>query len=512
MTVRHRHRGLVVRTLSASALALGLIGAVGAPAHADASAMFTTGTGIVGVPQTVSYMVNVNDGVPRVPLTVVATGSTSPTPINAFTFTPANYGANSGQFTWVPPHVGTWNFSIASYSSSGSTFINQVGTTTSVSAPNSVKVGVPVTISATVTANSGSRLAPLGQVQFAVAGGANIGGPVWLSGTAPSSATVQWTPATLGQVGIVATYTPYSSNGVSDTNCGTACTSAVDNVQVTASGASFFLSNAPVANAGTPVTLQAVVGVVPPSGSVTFYVNSSPIASNVPVPSNGIVQTQWNPPAPGTYTLSASWVANNGVTGQASEPITVGSAPSTSDVITLTPSTGGGTWTANGTYSVAGGTSVSLAATAASGGAVTLSEAGPCTLSGNVLTTPADSAQCRITATSPGGNGYGPATAVFTVTTGPGQQIATIAAPPSGRIKVGQTLTLESPDQGDTNAGQNITWRVTKGKKLCSIGFPSSGAVTLKIKKKGYCTVVGEAPGIPGQWLPYSASRTYQGF
>ena len=512
MTVRLRHRRLVVRTLAASALALGLIAAANAPAHADATASFTAGSGIVGVPQNVTYSVHVNDGVQLVPLQVVATGSTSPTPVNVFSFTPSNYGTNSGQFTWVPPHVGTWSFAISGYSSSGTTFINQVGTTTTVNAPNTVKVGVPVTISATVASASGSRLAPLGSVQFAVAGGANIGTPVALSGQTPSTASVQWTPATLGQVGLVATYLPYVVNGVSDTACGNACTSAVDNVQVTASGASFFLSNAPAANAGTPVTLQAVVGVVPPSGSVTFYVNSSPIANNVPVPSNGIVQTQWNPPAPGTYTLSATWVANNGVTGQASESITVGSAPATADTITITPSTGGGAWTANGTYAVPGGTSVTLSATAASGSAVSLAEAGPCTLNGNVLTTPAASAQCRITATSNGGNGMGPATAVFTVTTGPAQQLATIAAPSSGRIKVGRVLTLESPDQGDTNAGQNNTWRVTKGKKLCSIGFPSSGAVTLKIKKKGYCTVVGEAPGIPGQWLPYSASRTYQGF
>ena len=98
------------------------------------------------------------------------------------------------------------------------------------------------------------------------------------------------------------------------------------------------------------------------------------------------------------------------------------------------------------------------------------------------------------------------------MTVGLGQQTATLAAPQSGKVNVGKTLTLESPSQGDTNAGQNITWKITAGKsKICSLVFPSSGAVNLKMKKKGTCTVVGSAPGVPNVWSAYSVTRSYKG-
>ena len=105
-------------------------------------------------------------------------------------------------------------------------------------------------------------------------------------------------------------------------------------------------------------------------------------------------------------------------------------------------------------------------------------------------------------ASSAGGNGYAPVTYGYTIKLVPGTQVATLSAPPSGRYKVGRVLVLESPGQQDTNAGQNITWKLKKaGKKNCQLLYPNNGSVTLRIKSKGTCTVLGTAPGVAGQWL-----------
>ena len=39
----------------------------------------------------------------------------------------------------------------------------------------------------------------------------------------------------------------------------------------------------------------------------------------------------------------------------------------------------------------------------------------------------------------------------------------------------------------------------------------SSGAVTLKILKKGTCTVLGRAPGVSGEWNTFKTARKYTG-
>ena len=115
-------------------------------------------------------------------------------------------------------------------------------------------------------------------------------------------------------------------------------------------------------------------------------------------------------------------------------------------------------------------------------------------------------------ASSPGANGYAPVTYTYNINLVPGQQTATVSAPVSGGYKVGRVLVLESPNQQDTNAGQNINWTVKKpGKSVCQILYPSTGAVTLKIKKKGTCTVIGSAPGVPGQWQKFQTARNYTG-
>jgi len=69
-------------------------------------------------------------------------------------------------------------------------------------------------------------------------------------------------------------------------------------------------------------------------------------------------------------------------------------------------------------------------------------------------------------------------------------------------------VTLSTSSQR-TNADQRITWKVTKGAKVCSLKT-KSGTTRLTMKTSGRCTVRGTAPAVAGQWNAFSTSRTYR--
>ena len=101
---------------------------------------------------------------------------------------------------------------------------------------------------------------------------------------------------------------------------------------------------------------------------------------------------------------------------------------------------------------------------------------------------------------------------MYTINLVPGIQIATLNAPVSGRYKVKKVLVLETASQQNTSAGQNISWKLKKkGRSNCKIMNRDSGAVTLKILKKGTCTVLGRAPGVSGEWNTFKTARKYTG-
>jgi len=208
--------------------------------------------------------------------------------------------------------------------------------------------------------------------------------------------------------------------------------------------------------------------------------------------------------------VGANYMTNGGASGSTSDNVTIVAGPAQNDAITLTQP-GFGTWSPNGTYSLPGATSTTMTASTLSGAPVTLTETGPCTVSGLTITMPPGGGQCNIQAKSAGGNGYGPVTYGYTVTGGVGQQTATISAPLSGKVNKGRTIILEAPGQSDTNAGQNINWTITQGKgKVCKLIYPNDGSVNLKMSGRGTCTVQGSAPGIPNQWAPYQVTRSYR--
>lgn len=381
-----------------------------------------------------------------------------------------------------------------------------VATTTTISAPNTAKLGTPVTITATVTSSGGSQYTPKGQVVITDANNATIktmgltNGP----GAGQSYAYFSWTPQTAGTYIFKATYVPVAGS------LATASTSIQDTIIATPSGNTISISAPPTMNQGTPVTLRASVFPANTPGSVGFTINGNPISASIPLV-NGVATYTWTPNVSGQVTLGASYTTNAGGSGSTSEVITINAAPAASDVITLVQP-GWGAWGNGGTYNMGNGANFNFQASTLSGSPVTLSETGPCVVSGLNLQVNSGSGNCVMKASSAGGNGYAPVTYTYNVNLVPGQQTAIVSAPVSGRYKVGRVLVLESPNQQDTNAGQNINWKVKKpGKKFCQILYPNTGAVTLKIKGKGSCTVIGSAPGVPGQWQKFSTARIYTG-
>jgi hypothetical protein len=141
---------------------------------------------------------------------------------------------------------------------------------------------------------------------------------------------------------------------------------------------------------------------------------------------------------------------------------------------------------------------------------VTLSETGPCQVSGLSLVVDTGSGQCNIVASSPGGPGYAPVQQGYTVIASPGTQVATFQPLPSGRVNKGRTIRLEAPGGSKTNAGQTINWRVTSGARNCQLRFPSNGAVNLRTVRSGNCEVRGTAPAVSGQWNRMQINRTYR--
>ncbi len=322
-------------------------------------------------------------------------------------------------------------------------------------------------------------------------------------GTGQSYAYYSWTPTAPGQYIVQATYQPSGGNAAGST-------SAQDIIQATPSGGTISLKAPGTMTQGVPVTLTASVAPSNVQGTVGFTLNGNPISAAIPI-TNGTATFQWTPNVVGQVTLGASYTTNQGGSGSTTDVVNIVAGPSQTDSITLVQP-GWGPWAPNGSYTLGNGSNFTFQATSLSGAPVTLSETGPCQVGGLTINVPTGSGVCNLQASSPGGNGYAPVTFGYTVNLIPGVQVANIAAPPSGRFKVGRVLVLESPGQADTNAGQNIGWKVLKkggGRKHCKLLYPDNGSVTLRIASKGSCTVVGKAPGVAGQWQPFKTARNY---
>lgn len=485
-----------------TALATGAIVA-GSLAFANPAQAAVTGfvSGPVGVAQTISI-----DAVPSMMGQSTCTMAPSINGVQQPTVSGAIVNGTA-TFQWTPQTTGAATFTMPDCSTTSTipaVTISQTPTFTVVNAPNTAQVGVATKITVTVQSNSPSSYTPTGTVTVKDGQG-NVIQKMGLAPTAPNSGQsyAYWwfTAPSTGNYVFQATYS-------GDANAQAGNPSPQDIMFASPSGNTISLAAPSTLTVGVPVTLTATLVPANIQGSVGFTYNGAPISASIPI-QNGTASFTWTPPAPGAATLGASYTTNGGASGSTTDKVIIVAGPAQSDVITLTQP-GYGTWAPNGTYSLPNGSSTTMQASSISGSAVTLTETGPCQVSGLTITVPVGSGTCNIQARTAGSNGYAPVTFGYTVNAVPGQQTAVIAAPQSGKVAKGRTIVLETPDQVDTNAGQNINWKITKGKgSVCKLVYPNDGSVNLKMTGKGKCTVKGYAPGIPNQWAPYQVMRTY---
>lgn len=508
MTIEKTGRGRRAAIATASGLAIAAASlTVGMPAATAATSVTGFGPGTIGTPQLITMTEICNQA--GVQLTFQAQYSDG-----TISSAPSVTTDSSGSATvyWTPPKIGTVSqVSVGSTCSPVSVTsqfqISQVGTLTTISAPNTAKVGQQTRITINVQSNSPSTYTPAGSVVVKDANGATLQTMVLTpsSGSGQSFAYYYWTPSTAGQYIIQATYQPSDGNAAGST-------SAQDIIQATPSGGTISLKAPGTLTQGVPVTLTATVVPASVQGSVGFTLNGNAISAAIPIV-NGVANFTWTPNVAGQVTLGANYTTAQGGSGSTSDVVNIASAPAQGDNISLVQP-GWGPWTPNGTYTLGNGSNFTFQATSLSGSPVTLSETGPCQVSGLNISVPVGSGVCNVKASTAGGNGYAPVTVGYTVNLIPGVQTATLAAPPSGRFKVGRVLVLEAPGQADTSAGQNIGWNIQKkgsGRKHCTLLYPDNGSVTLRITSKGSCTVVGSAPGVAGQWQPFKTARNYTG-
>lgn len=499
MRETRRLRGILVRTGVVTALVAGAIGLAASPAYAASATGF--GNGTVGVSQTVT--VTGFTGCGEVAVSATYANGTTITSNSAFVD-----GNGNATLYFTPTIAGTISsatiVSVCGPFSLGSASIASTATSTTISAPNVATVGVATKVTIIVQSGSPSTYNPTGSVVVRDGSG-NIVVTMGLTagpGTGQAYAYWWWTPPTTGSYIFQATYGGDSS--------ATGSTSPQDLVNASVSGNTITLVAPSTMTVGVPITLVATLVPVNIAGSVGFTLNGAPISASIPIV-NGQASYVWKPTAAGNVVLGASYTTNGGASGSTSDKVLIVAGPAQSDVITMTQP-GYGTWAPGGNYPLGNGTSFTFQVTTLSGAAVTLTDVGPCQTPGLAIVVNQGSGTCTLTATSPGGNGYGSVRQSYTVTLVPGTQTATLAAPLSGKVNVGKTVTLETPSQGQTNAGESITWKITNGKgSVCSLVFPSSGAVKLKMKKKGNCSVQAKAAAVAGEWNAFTLSRSYRG-
>ena len=487
MSHLRRVSGITARLAIVGSLAVAGLAVASAPAQATVSGF----GGPVGVTQTVT----VTNTSPN--LVGQSTCTVNPT-INGNLQPSANGVLTNGTlvFQWTPQSVGAATFSLSDCSTTSTipaASITQVTTTTVISTPNTAPLNQATKILVTVQSASPSAYTPTGQVVVRNANGAVLQtmgltpGP----GVGQSFAYFWWTPTVAGTYFFIATY-----NG--DSNARTSV-SPQDTIIATPSGGTISLTAPATMTQGVPVQLIATVFPTGTQGSVGFTVNGAPISASIPINANGQASFLWTPNVVGQITLGASYTTNQGGSGSTSSPVTVVAGPAQQDIISLVQP-GVGPWNPNGVYTLPNGTTFTFQASTRSGAAVTLTETGPCQVSGLTLVVDTGSGQCNIVASSPGGPGYAPVQQGYTVLAAPGTQVLTFQPPPSGRVNKGRTLRLEAPGGSKTSAGQTINWRVTSGGRNCQLRFPSNGAVNLRTVRTGDCNVRGIADAVPGQW------------
>ena len=518
-----RIRGILGRGAVAGAIVLGSIGLAAAPASAQA---VITGwaAGPVGVPQTI-----VITGIAQPIAGGLCTDQSEPfnATINGVPQTQINTNVVNGNatITFIPAIAGAASWSFGSGESVGgcevvqgtAMSITQTSTVTVVSAPNTAATGQSTVINVLVTSAGTSQYVPTGSVRLNTGFGVNINTmgltPSWSGNTinaqAPPGATrnssfafLRWTPPADGTYTFQAVYS-------GDANAVTS-TSQVDSLLATPTGGTIAFHAPATATVGVPMAMSASIFPANSAGSAGFTLNGAAISASVPFV-NGVANFTWTPTAAGNFTLGVNYMTNDGRSGSTSQALVVVAGPVQTDQITLVQP-GFGAWSPNGVYTLGNGTAFTFQTSTLSGAAVTLTDTGPCNLSGNNLVIDTGAGQCNIVASSPGGAGFAPVKVGYTILMVPGTQTARLAAPANGSsFQRGRTVRLENPAQGQTNAGQTIQWRVQpNSRNICRLRFPANGAVNVQLQRAGNCNLRATAPAVPNAWNAFNLALRYR--
>ena len=404
--MRISRKSLTARTLLAATLTLGLglgAGAVAiAPANAATAPFVATPNGMVGITQDILVFA------PRLkgqPITVgFALGS-------AGTSQQTVVGSNGFAYmSWTPTLAGAWTISgLGNAIAVGSTTVNiaAMPTTTNLFVPTNATSNAVSQVSVIVSTQAGTY-APQGTVALASAFGNPVGTAQLtpIAGSSNAYATFNWVPQVLGNFPLIATYTP-SSNGT------LASTSETGNSLIVSNAGAVELRLPTSFRVGQPTVLSALVTPTTTVGSAAFQLNGGYLSGSIPLV-NGVSTTQWTPTQQGIQTITTQFssTAAGGPSGAVSQAVNVlGALPA--DVISV--SAPSGTWGPGRPISIVRGSNTTLSTSAASGTSVLLSETGPCSLNGAVITG-LSAGSCTVTATSVGSSAYAPTSVNFVVT------------------------------------------------------------------------------------------------
>lgn len=405
----HLRRNIIIVAATA---ALALAGSAASPVAAKtAPAVIATANGVVGIPQTIevrapqfaNQTVNVS-----IALAGTNTGSL-PLAVN---------GAGSGSAVWTPSSAGTWTLTGAgTFAAATPTTITVAPMSTSTTLfASTALVDVANTIVATVQSNAGNVI-PSGSVVFTNQFGTRYGS-AQLSPSGPSSATAtfQWTPPSPDTYPITATYVPaLGAGGVANT-AGSQATNMVP-----------ALAQIPLVTMRLPgrfvvgQTTQLTVSVSNFNlrGNAAFTNNVggvvTGISGSVPIV-NGVATVNWTPTTAGNQLISVNFTSTSSQdTGIFTQAINV-LGPPPADPMAIVP-VGQSPWFVATPVTLAPNTSVTLTTASGSGSPVSISESGPCLVNGTTVISAQRAASCTITVSSPGGVGFAPNTATFTVNT-----------------------------------------------------------------------------------------------
>jgi hypothetical protein len=404
--MRISRKSRTARTLLAATLTLGLglgAGAVSiAPANAATAPFVATPNGMVGITQEILIFAPRLKGQPiTIGFALGSAGTSQQTVVGSNGFAYMN---------WTPSLAGSWTVSgLGNAIAVGSTTVNVAAmpTTTNLFVPTSATSNAVSVVSVIVSTQAGTY-APQGTVALASAFGNPVGTAQLtpIAGSSNAYANFNWVPQVLGNFPLIATYTP-SSNGT------LASTSQTGNSLIVSNAGVVELRLPTSFRVGQPTVLSALVTPSTTVGSAAFQLNGGYLSGSIPLV-NGVSTTQWTPTQQGIQTITTQFssTAVGGPSGAVSQPVNVlGALPA--DVISV--SAPNGPWGPGRPISIVRGSNTTLTTSAASGTSVLLSETGPCSLNGAVITG-LGAGTCTVTATSVGSSAFAPTSVNFVVT------------------------------------------------------------------------------------------------